>query len=203
DTGCLTKLGATTYQAVNSEVHIDGLVLTPRDRDSNGNAVLTVDTAAKTIKSEGIGVTYSITLQGHPNVPIFYGKIDWSFKDDYTGPVPLDQNPTGKPKELKGMGAGANGFGFIEGLPITGIQAVFTTKDTAVVTPTFKLDFFPLNYFGAISVSGSFTTETTTAPTSRASSSRSRTPTCSASSSRTSTSSTPARGRSRAARRSS
>ncbi len=157
DTGCLTKLG-NAYQAVNTEVHVDGLVLTPRDRDSNGNDVLTVDPVAKTIKSEGLD-TYSVTLQGHPDVPIFYGKIDWSFKDDYTGPVPLDQNPTGKPKEVKGIGVGANGFGFVEGLPITAIKTVFTTKNQAVVTPTFKLDFFPLNYFGAVSVSGSFTTD--------------------------------------------
>ena len=120
DTGCLTKLG-NTYEAVNTEVHVDGLVLTPRDRDSNGNDVLTVDPVARTIKSEGLD-TYSVTLQGHPDVPIFYGKIDWSFKDDYTGPVPLDENPTGKPKEVKGIGVGANGFGFVEGLPITGHQ---------------------------------------------------------------------------------
>ena len=73
--------------------------------------------------------------------------------------MPLDENPTGKPKEVKGIGVGANGFGFVEGIPITGIKAVFTTKNQAVVTPTFKLDFFPLNYFGAISVSGSFTTD--------------------------------------------
>jgi len=156
DTGCLSKSGNTAWQAINTEVHVDGLVLTPRDRDSNGDAVLTVDSAAKTIKSETTS-TWSVTLQGYPNVPIYYGPIRWSFKDDYTGPVPLDQNPIGKPKEIEGIDI--KGTPILQGIPITGIKAVLTTKDQAIVTPTFTLDFFPLNYFGAVSVSGSFTTD--------------------------------------------
>jgi hypothetical protein len=156
DTGCLSKSGNTAWQAVNTEVHVDGLVLTPRDRDANGNAVLTVDSAAKTIQSESTS-TWSVTLQGYPNIPIYYGPIRWSFKDDYTGPVPLDQNSTGKPKEVEGLDI--SGTPLLQGIPITGIKAVFTTKNQAIVTPTFTLDFFPLNYFGALSVSGSFTTD--------------------------------------------
>lgn len=154
DTGCLTKTGANAYYALNTEVHINGLVLTPRD----GDHVLTVDPVAKTIKSD-LGATFSVTIAGHPNEPFYYGPIDWTFTTDSTTPVPLDKDPTGKPKTVEGIDISK--IAFLQGIPLTGMKVVFTASGKAVVTPTLTLDFFPFNEIGAsgISASASFTTD--------------------------------------------
>jgi hypothetical protein len=154
DTGCLRKTGASAYYALNTEVHINGLVLTPRD----GDHVLTVDPVAKTIKSD-LGATFSVTVAGHPNEPFYYGPIDWKFTTDTTAPVPLDKDPTGKPKEVVGIDITGNPF--LEGIPLTGMKVVFTKSGKSVVTPTLTLDFFPFDQIGGhgLSASASFTSD--------------------------------------------
>ena len=154
DAGCLRKTGANAYYALNTEVHINGLVLTPRD----GDHVLTVDPVARTIKSD-LGATFSVTIAGHPNEPFYYGPIDWSFTTDSTTPVPLDKDPVGKPKEVVGIDISGNPF--LQGIPLTGVKVVFTASGKAVVTPTLTLDFFPFDEIGAggISASASFTSD--------------------------------------------
>jgi len=150
--GCLRKEGASTYVALSTDVHIDGLVLHPLE----GEQKLTIDPIAKTIKSP-LTARYSVSVLGDPDLPFYAGPIDWSFKNDTTTPVPLSQNTTGKPKEVVGLSI--SGVKLLQGIPLTGISAVLTESGKAVVTPTLTLDFFPFNYFGALTVSGSFTTD--------------------------------------------
>ncbi len=150
--GCLIKKGTTQYVALNTEVHLDGLVLKPLD----GDHVLTIDTAAKTIKSD-TGATYSVAVIGSPDTPFYYGPIDWNFKTEVTTPVPLDKDPVGKPKKLEGIDISGNPF--FQGIPLTGISVVVTSSAKAIVTPTLKLDFFPFNYFGALTVNTAFITD--------------------------------------------
>ncbi len=154
DAGCLRKTGANAYYALNTEVHINGLVLTPRD----GDHVLTVDPVARTIKSD-LGATFSVTVAGHPNEPFYFGPIDWSFTTDTTTPVPLDKDLVGKPKEV--LGVDISGIPKLQGIPLTGLKLVFTASGKAVLTPTLTLDFFPFNQIGAggLSASASFTTD--------------------------------------------
>ncbi len=150
--GCLIKQGTSQYVALNTEVHIDGLVLKPLD----GDHVLTIDTTAKTIKSD-LGATYSVSVIGSPDTPFYYGPIDWNFKTEVTTPVPLDKDPVGKPKKLEGIDISGNPF--FQGIPLTGISVVVTSSAKAIVTPTLKLDFFPFNYFGALTVNTAFITD--------------------------------------------
>jgi hypothetical protein len=154
DDGCLMKQANNTYQALNTTVRINGLVLTPRD----GDHVLTVDPTGLTIKSD-LGATYSVAVQGSPDTPFYYGPINWSFKNDYTGPVPLAQNTLGKPKSVEGIDI--SGVPFFQGIPLTGISVLFTSSAKAIVTPTLTLGFFPFNYINkdGITVNTSFITD--------------------------------------------
>jgi hypothetical protein len=150
--GCLRKEGTTTYVAENTDVHVDGLVLHPLE----GEMKLTIDPTGKTIKSP-LNARYSVSVLGDPDLPFYDGPIDWSFKNDTTLPVPGSQNTTGKPKQV--LGLDISGVKLLQGIPLTGVSAVFTESGKAVVTPTLKLEFFPFNYFGPLTVSGSFTTD--------------------------------------------
>jgi hypothetical protein len=149
--GCLRKQGTSQYVALNTDVHINGLVLHPLD----GDHVLTVDPVARTIKAD-LGATYSVAVLGSPDLPFYYGPIDWNFSTDST-PVPLDQAGAAKPKEVVGLNI--SGVQVLQGIPLTGVSAVFTQSGKAVVKPTLKLDFFPFNYIGAPTVSTSFITD--------------------------------------------
>jgi hypothetical protein len=111
---------------------------------------------AKTIKSD-LGATYSVTVLGSPDTPFYGGPIDWSFKNDSTTPVPVAQSGASKPKQVEGIDI--SGIPFFQGIPLTGVTVVVTQSDKSVVTPTLKLDFFPFNYFGALTVNASFTSD--------------------------------------------
>lgn len=152
DDGCLQLHGTSQYVAVDTDVRIDGLVLHPLD----GDHVLTIDPVAKTITSDA-GATYSVSVLGDPDLPFYYGPISWSFKTDTKTPVPLANQTQGKPKQV--IGLNTSGVPLFQGIPLTGMSVVFTSSAKAVVTPTLKLDFFPFNYFGAITVSTSFITD--------------------------------------------
>ena len=149
--GCLRKEGASTYVGEGTDIHINGLVLHPLE----GDPTLTVDPVAKTIKSS-LTARYSVSVLGDPDLPFYDGPINWSFKNDSTLPVPISQNSAGKPKQVEGLDI--SGVKLLQGIPLTGIGVVFTESGKAVVTPTLKLDFFPFNYFGALTVNGTFTT---------------------------------------------
>jgi hypothetical protein len=154
DDGCLMKQADNTYQALNTTVRVNGLVLTPRD----GDHVLKVDPTGLTIKSD-FGATYSVTVQGSPDLPFYIGPIDWSFKTDYQGPVPLGQSSAGKPKSVEGIDI--SGIPFFQGIPLTGISVLFTQSAKAIVTPTLTLNQFPFNYINSagITVKSSFITD--------------------------------------------
>ncbi len=150
--GCLRKEGTSTYLAEGTDVNIDGLVLHPLE----GDRKLTIDPVARTIKSAPTA-RFTVSVLGDPDLPFYVGPIDWSFKNDSTTPVPLDQNSTGKPKQVVGLDV--SGVKQLQGIPLTAVTAVFTESGKAVVTPTLTLDFFPFNYFGALTVKGSFKTD--------------------------------------------
>jgi hypothetical protein len=153
DDGCLLKQANNTYQAVNTTVRVDGLVLSPLD----GDHVLTIDPTGQTIKSD-LGATYSVAVQGSPDTPFYYGPISWSL-GDYTGPIPLSQlDPSfGKLKSIEGIDI--SGQPLFQGIPLTGISVSFTPSAKAIVMPTLTLDQFPFNYFGSTTVSTSFLTD--------------------------------------------
>lgn len=139
--GCFHRFGDGLHQheITNQTVKIDGLLFTPLD----GDRTLVIDDDKKTIKSPNS--TWAVAVPATPNLQIYAGLIDWSF-----GGGSGDHQVTG-------IGVGANQALSIAGLPVTGLTATFTQDAKTKVTPTFKLDFWPFNYLGAITTSSTLT----------------------------------------------
>jgi hypothetical protein len=142
--GCFHKFGDGLHQheIVNTPVRINGLVFTPLD----GARDLVIDDDKKTITSPGS--TFAVSIASSPaDIPIYTGTLDMSFAGSGTGP-----------RDVTGIGVSANQGLKVAGLPITGLTVQFTSAAKTVVTPTFKLDFWPFNYLGAITTSSALTT---------------------------------------------
>lgn len=141
--GCFHKLGDGLHQheITNQPVKIDGLLFTPLD----GDRTLVIDDDKKTIKSPNS--TWAVAIPATPNLQIYAGLIDFDFSGGGSGP-----------HEVKGIGVGANQVLSVAGLPVTGLTAAFTQDAKTKITPTFKLDFWPFNYLGAITTSATLTT---------------------------------------------
>lgn len=140
--GCFHKFGDGLHQheITNQVVKIDGLVFTPLD----GQRTLVIDDDKKTIKSPNS--TWAVAIPATPNLQIYAGLIDFDFSGGGSGP-----------HEVKGIGVGANQVLSLAGLPVTGLTASFTQDAKTKITPTFKLDFWPFNYLGAITTSATLT----------------------------------------------
>jgi hypothetical protein len=142
--GCFHKFGDGLHQheIVNTPVRINGLVFTPMD----GARDLVIDDDKKTITSPGS--TFAVAIDSSPaDIPIYAGTLDMSFAGSGSGP-----------RDVTGLGVSANQGLKVAGLPITGMTVQFTSAAKTVVTPTFKLDFWPFNYLGAITTSAALTT---------------------------------------------
>jgi len=142
--GCFHKFGDGLHQheIVNTTVHINGLDFTPLDGDRD----LVIDDDKKTIKSPNS--TFAVSIASSPaDIPIYTGTIDMSFAGSGSGP-----------RDVTGLGLKAGQALSVAGLPVTGLGVQFNASAQTVVTPTFKLDFWPFNYLGAITTSTSLTT---------------------------------------------
>ncbi|HWI75417.1 MAG TPA: hypothetical protein VNT55_25875, partial [Baekduia sp.] len=143
--GCFHKFGDGLHQheITNQVVRINGLVFTPLD----GQRTLVIDDDKKTIKSPGS--TWAIAIDATPDIQIYAGLVDLSFGG----------GGGSGPRDVTGIGVSANQLLSVAGLPVTGLTAQFTAAAKTVVTPTFKLDFWPFNYLGAITTSAALTTD--------------------------------------------
>jgi hypothetical protein len=142
--GCFHKYGdgLHLHEIVNTTVHINGLVFTPLDGDRD----LVLDDDKKTIKSPNSRFVVSIA-SSPADIPIYTGTLDMSFGGSGTGP-----------RDVGGLGVGVGQILSVAGLPVTGLKVQFDSSAHTVVTPTFKLDFWPFNYLGAITTSATLTT---------------------------------------------
>ena len=140
--GCFHKFGEGLHQheITNQVLRINGLVFTPLD----GQRTLVIDDDKKTIKSPNS--TWAVAIDATPDIQIYAGLIDFDFSKGGSGP-----------HEVTGIGASAGRVLSVAGLPITGLTAVFTKEAKTQITPTFKLDFWPFNYLGAITTSATLT----------------------------------------------
>jgi hypothetical protein len=142
--GCFHKFGEGLHQheIVNTDVHINGLVFKPLD----GARDLVIDDDKKTIKSPNS--TFAVAIESSPaDIPIYAGTIDMSFAGSGSGP-----------RDVGGIGVSPGQILSVAGLPVTGLKVQFDSSAHTVVTPTFKLDFWPFNYLGAITTSAALTT---------------------------------------------
>jgi hypothetical protein len=137
--GCLRRQGHQ-HVAINADVRVNGLILKPLD----GDRVLTIDDQAKTIKSTNS--TYAVAVDTNPDIPFYYGPIDWDFSGTATG-------------NHKVLGLDVSGVNFLKGIPITGLSVEFTPAGVAILKPTLSLDFWPFNYFQALTATTTLKTD--------------------------------------------
>lgn len=140
--GCFHKFGDGLHQheITNQAVRINGLTFTPLD----GQRTLVIDDDKKTIKSPNS--TWAVAIPATPALQVYAGIIDF----DFSGGAGAH--------EVKGLGVSAGQVLSMAGLPVTDLTAAFTQDAKTKVTPTFKLDFWPFNYLGAITTSATLTT---------------------------------------------
>ena len=138
--GCFFKRGHE-YATHNTDVRVNGLILKPLD----GDRELDINDADKTIKS--VRSTYAVAVDTDPDIPFYYGPIDWDFSAGGTA----NRQVIGF--DISGIQQQLNG------LPLTGLSAEFTPAGKAQLKPTLNLSFWPFNYFGSLTATTTFTTD--------------------------------------------
>ena len=136
--GCMVRRGST-YEATNSEVRVNGLIIKPAD---DSRPTLVIDPAAKTIKGRSLTMPFVVAADTDPDIPIYAGPISWTF-DEGSG-------------ARKIIGFDVSGIPVLKSLPITGLEASFTKNGDTVLKPTLRLSFWPFNHFGAITSTATF-----------------------------------------------
>lgn len=141
--GCFHAFGDGLHQheITNQPLKVDGLDFTPLD----GDRTLVIDDDRKTITSPNS--TWSVAIAATPDIPIYTGNINFDFSGTGTAP-----------REIRGLGLATGQILSVAGLPVTNLVASFTSDAKTQITPTFKLDFWPFNYVGAITTSATLTT---------------------------------------------
>jgi hypothetical protein len=138
---CMRTAGPDVLIATDQTVDVDGLALTPR----SGTQRLVINKKERTISSS---VTDAIeaTLIDHPDIPLYVGDVDWDLGTPGEGAKQIFEYE-GKNVTL------------LAKLPVQKVAVSLTKAGKAQVNPTFKLEFWPFNYFGSISAAAGFTAD--------------------------------------------
>ncbi len=141
---CMVKR-AGHWEATDTTVRINGLVIRPAD---DSRPTLVVDPANRTIRGRELTMPFRVSLASSPEIPIYAGpiKLDYSYT---SGPVDGPRNV---------VGLDISGIEKLKGLPVTAVDLSFLKSGKAALTPTLKLDFWPFNYFGAVTTTTTFNT---------------------------------------------
>jgi len=138
---CMRSAGPNVLIATDQTVDVDGLALTPR----TGTQRLVINKKDRIITSS-VTDAIEVTLADHPDVPLYIGDIDWDLG-----------TPGSSPKQIFEY-EGKN-IGLLAKLPVQKVAVSLTSAGKAQVNPTFKLEFWPFNYVGSVSVAAGFTTD--------------------------------------------
>ena len=138
---CMRSAGPDVLIATDQTVHVDGLALTPR----TGTQRLVINKKDRIITSASTDAI-EVTLADHPDVPLYIGDIDWDLGTPGSGPKQIF--------EYEGKN-----IGLLAKLPVQKVAVSLTSAGKAQVNPTFKLEFWPFNYVGSVSVAAGFTAD--------------------------------------------
>jgi hypothetical protein len=138
---CMRSEGPNIFVATDQTVRVDGLALTPR----TGTQRLVINKKDRTISSSGTDAV-EVTLADHPDIPLYLGDIDWDLGTPGEGAKQVFEYE-GKNVSL------------LAKLPVQKVAVSLTKAGKAQVNPTFKLEFWPFNYFGSISATAGFTAD--------------------------------------------
>ncbi len=134
------------WEATNTTVRVNGLVIRPAD---DSRPTLVVDPRNKTVRGRELTMPFRVSLASDPEVPIYAGPIKWDYSDS--------SGSEDGPRQV--LGFDADKIEKLKGLPVTKADLSFLKSGKARLTPTLKLDFWPFNYFGAVTTSTTFTTD--------------------------------------------
>ena len=138
---CMRSAGPDVLIATDQTVDVDGLALTPR----TGTQRLVINKKDRTITSS-VTDAIEVTLIDHPDIPLYIGDVDWDLGTPGEGAKQIFEYE-GKNVTL------------LAKLPIQKVAVSLTKAGKAQVNPTFKLEFWPFNYFGSISAAAGFTAD--------------------------------------------
>ncbi|HVY78006.1 MAG TPA: hypothetical protein VG898_05830 [Solirubrobacterales bacterium] len=138
---CMRSAGPDVLVATDQTVRVDGLALTPR----TGTQRLVINKKKRTISST-ITDAIEVALADHPAVPLYLGDIDWD----------LGTPGEGAKKIFEYEGKNVT---LLAKLPVQKVAVSLTKAGKAQVNPTFKLGFWPFNYFGAVTAAAGFTAD--------------------------------------------
>ena len=139
--GCMRSAGPDVLVATDQTVDVDGLALTPR----TGTQRLVINKKYRTISSS-ITDAIEVTLADHPDIPLYLGDVDWDLGTPGEGAKQIFEY-AGKDVSLMAK------------LPVQKVAVSLTKSGKAQVNPTFKLEFWPFNYFGSVSAAAGFTAD--------------------------------------------
>ena len=139
--GCMRSAGPDVLVATDQTVRVDGLALTPR----SGTQRLVINKKYRTISSS-VTDAIEVTLADHPDIPLYLGDVDWDLGTPGEGAKQIFEYE-GKDVSL------------LAKLPVQKVAVSLTKAGKAQVNPTFKLAFWPFNYFGSISVAAGFSAD--------------------------------------------
>lgn len=153
--GCFAAAGPDKLVAVNQQVRLNGLVLSP----AGGSRTLVIDQRQRTISSGGDPFVVTVQgppgleLQGVPGLRLFAGQIDWNLGGSTGDAKKVAEQffVSQGPDDLLARSA-------LNGLRLQRAVVSLTEAGRAEVEATLKLDFWPFNYLGALTGSAGFTT---------------------------------------------
>jgi hypothetical protein len=137
--GCLRTVGPDILVATDEVVRINGLQLEPRA----GLRGLIINKRKRTVTSDASA--FSVALADRPAITLYVGTIDWGLGGSADG-------------SKKVIDFSASAVKFFNGLKVEKVAVALTKAGKAQVSPTFKLDFWPFNYFGAVTATTAFAT---------------------------------------------
>ena len=137
--GCMRSAGTDILVALDQPVLINGLQLEPRA----GLGRLIINKRKRTVTSDKS--VFSVVLADRAAVGLYAGPIDWDLGGSADGPK----------KVIDFSGSGVK---FFNGLKVEKVAVALTKAGKAQVSPTFKLDFWPFNYLGAVTATTAFET---------------------------------------------
>ncbi len=138
---CMRSAGPDVLIATDQTVDVDGLALTPR----TGTQRLVINKKDRIVTSS-VTDAIEVTLIDHPDIPLYIGDIDW------------DLGTPGESAKQIFEYEGKN-IGLLAKLPVQKVAVSLTKAGKAQVNPTFKLEFWPFNYVGSVSVAAGFTAD--------------------------------------------
>ena len=134
------RVGAPGIYTSEGPIALNGLVVTPQ----HASPVLVIDTNTKRIQSRTGGI-FTVAPASRAALILYVGTIDWRLSGPGTDPKTIIDHDAGGVRLL--------------GMRMQKVEVALTRSGGSRIDPTLKLDFWPFNYFGALTAKARFTSD--------------------------------------------